>query len=111
MAKSSPEVLVKLSKNPKKRTKMLINEILTEKIQLKELKPDYSKAKTVTYNKVKYDFDEAAALFMNIIKNQMYKSFPRQVCRSQPMAAESITFHSNSPLDICFCHLFVSCSA
>ena len=29
----------------------------------------------------------------------------------QPMAAESITFHSISPLDICFYHLFVSCSA
>ena len=26
----------------------------------------------------------------------------------QPMAAESITFHSISPLDICFCDLFVS---
>jgi hypothetical protein len=37
MAKSSPEVLVKLSRNPKKRIKMLINDIITEEIRLNEL--------------------------------------------------------------------------
>lgn len=42
---------------------MLINEILTEKIQLKELGPDYSKAKTVTYNKVKYDWDKTTQTY------------------------------------------------
>lgn len=39
MAKSSPEVLVKLSKNPKKRITMQINDIITEEIRLKEVWP------------------------------------------------------------------------
>jgi hypothetical protein len=64
MAKNSPEVLVKLSKNPKKRIKMLINDIITEEIRLKEVWPfkgvTFANNGDATYDGKKYVWDKNA---------------------------------------------------
>jgi hypothetical protein len=62
MAKSSPEVLVKLSKNPKKRITMQINDIITEEIRLKEVWPfkgvQFANNGDATYGGKKYVWDK-----------------------------------------------------